>query len=276
MIIDGNAIAKEILARTKARADALPQSPRVVAVVVNETPATLSYLKIKESRAEEAGCLFSVARKDGLFTAPSLVTEVQNTPGDALIIQLPLPPALNTQFVCDAIPLAKDADVLSSAARDKFERGDALALLPPVVGAVRQILAVGSVDPKGKKAVVIGAGFLVGAPVAVWLTQQGAEVMVITLESGTENLSTALATADIIVSGAGSPKLITPEIIKEGVVLIDAGTAESDGTIVGDADPACAAKCAIFTPVPGGVGPISVACLFENAVLLAESKPFIS
>jgi len=78
-----------------------------------------------------------------------------------------------------------------------------------------------------------------------------------------------LSTADIVVSGAGVPYLIKPEHLKQGVVLIDAGTSESDGAIVGDADPSCAEKCSVFTPVPGGVGPLAVACLFENAVLLA-------
>ena len=91
---------------------------------------------------------------------------------------------------------------------------------------------------------------------------------VVTLESG--NLTAALRAADIIVSGAGSPHLIKPEMLQQGLALLDAGTSESDGALVGDADPACADKCSLFTPVPGGVGPVSVACLFENVVTLAE------
>jgi methylenetetrahydrofolate dehydrogenase (NADP+)/methenyltetrahydrofolate cyclohydrolase len=90
----------------------------------------------------------------------------------------------------------------------------------------------------------------------------------VTLESG--DLSASLRGADLIVSGAGSPHLVKPDMLKEGVVLIDAGTSESGGAIVGDADPACADKCSLFTPVPGGVGPLAVACLFDNVVTLAE------
>jgi 5,10-methylene-tetrahydrofolate dehydrogenase/methenyl tetrahydrofolate cyclohydrolase len=162
----------------------------------------------------------------------------------------------------------KDADVLSSSAREKFEREDPDALLPPVVAAIAEIFDTYTVVTKGKRAVVIGSGFLVGAPVATWLKQQGAEVVVLTSRS--ENVPEVLRTADIIVSGAGSPHLIKPEMLKEAVVLIDAGTSESGGVLAGDADPACATRCSLFTPVPGGVGPLAVAMLFENAVILAE------
>jgi methylenetetrahydrofolate dehydrogenase (NADP+)/methenyltetrahydrofolate cyclohydrolase len=259
MIVDGRALATEITARAKARAEKLPRRPTVVALVKNETPATKSYLKIKASRAEEAGCDFEVR------PFPSAYDDA-----DAVIIQLPLPEGVDMHAALDAIPVAKDADVLSAEAREKFDRGDADALVPPVTGAVREVLLQSKIDVKGKQAVVIGAGFLVGAPTATWLEQQGASVELLTIESTSEAFTAALRAADIIVSGAGSPHLIKPAMIKEGVVLIDAGTSELGGKIAGDADPACADKCAVFTPVPGGIGPIAVACLFENAVSLAQ------
>ncbi len=189
---------------------------------------------------------------------------------DAILVQLPLPSNIDMKAVCDSIPIEKDADVLSTAAREKFEKGDADALLPPVAGAIREIFAFGKVEVTGKKAVVIGDGWLVGKPAATWLAQQGAEVEVV--NSKTVDLAAALRAADIIVSGAGDAHIIKPEMLKDGVVLIDAGTSESSGVLAGDADPACAAKCPVFTPVPGGVGPIAVACLFDNAVTLAERK----
>ena len=259
MIIDGRALAAEILAKTKVRAEALTHKPKVVALVGSETPATKSYLKIKSARAADAGCDFEVR------TYPSTYSDAQ-----AVIIQLPLPEGVDTKAACDALPLEKDADVLSAEARTKFETGEEGALLPPVVGAVKKVLEVGRVEVVGKRAVVIGKGFLVGAPVATWLKQQGVEVTVVTKE--TADLFEALSTADIIVSGAGVPNLITPDVLKQGVVLIDAATSESNGVIAGDADPACADKCSIFTPVPGGIGPMAVACLFENAVHLAEAE----
>ena len=268
MIIDGRALANDVLARAKARADALGKAPRVAAVVTSETPATRSYLSIKAKRAVDAGCVLDVVRFPESTPTEILSVMLESLVADAALGQLPLAPSVNTKAVCDAIPVSKDADVLSDAARKKFERNDADALLPPVVGAVREIFARHGVSVKGKKAVVIGEGWLVGKPVATWLMQQGAEVETVTLESG--NLQEALKRVDIVVSGAGSPHLIKPQMLKEGTVLIDAGTSESGGEVVGDADPVCAHVCSLFTPVPGGVGPLAVACLFENAVILAE------
>lgn len=271
MIIDGRALAHDVLARTKARAEALGKAPRVAAVVTSETPATKSYLSIKAKRAIDAGCVLDVVRLPESTPTEILSVMLKSLVADAVLVQLPLAASVDAKSVCGAIPLSKDADVLSSAARAAFENVGELnspKLLPPVVGAVKEILEFGNVEIVGKNAVVIGDGWLVGKPVATWLMQQGTEVEVVTLESG--NLQEALKRADIVVSGAGSPHLIRPEMLKEGAVLIDAGTSESGGEVVGDADPACADVCSLFTPVPGGVGPLAVACLFENAVTLAE------
>jgi methylenetetrahydrofolate dehydrogenase (NADP+)/methenyltetrahydrofolate cyclohydrolase len=229
----------------------------LVYVAPEETAATRSYLKIKARSAEEAGCDFDETRSM-TFSARA----------DAVIVQLPLSSEMNTTEVLNAIPISQDADVLSNAAREKFERGDTDALLPPVVGALAKILNTEHIELKGKQTVVVGSGFLVGAPSAMWLAQQGALVTVV--NRTTANFQEVFRDADIIVLGAGTPHFIKPEMLKRGVVLIDAGTSESNGAIAGDADPTCADVCSIFTPVPGGLGPIAVACLFENVVLLAE------
>ena len=270
MIIDGRVLAKNMLARIRVRAEKLSPQPRVLAIVVSETPATLSYLKIKRMRAADAGCVLDVVRFPLGVSTAELRSAVAASDATAVIVQLPLPTGINAQEVCAAIPLLKDADVLSAAAREKFANNDADALLPPVVGAVREIFAHSNVDVKGKRAVVIGDGWLVGNPCAIWLKQQGADVKVLTIESVPEDLAAALCAADIVISGAGSPHLIKPDMIKDGVVLIDAGASESGGVVAGDADPSCAEKCSLFTPVPGGVGPLAVAYLFENVVSLAE------
>jgi methylenetetrahydrofolate dehydrogenase (NADP+)/methenyltetrahydrofolate cyclohydrolase len=255
MIIDGRALARDILARTSMRAARLPHTPRVVAYIAGApTPATESYLKIKAKSAAEAGCEFVTTDRSDFFHE-----------ADAAIVQLPTIP--EAMILLSEIPIEKDADVLSKASREKFERGDFDALLPPVVAALRHILEAGAVIIAGKKAVVIGDGFLVGKPATIWLRHELAHVTTVT---DSFNLGEYLADADIIVSGAGVPHFITPDLLKEGAVLIDAGTSESNGEVAGDADPSCADKCSLFTPVPGGVGPVAVACLFENAVTLAE------
>src|SRR3989338_5035585 len=121
MIIDGRAIAKDILARTRARAETLPHPPRVLAIVVNETPATLSYLKIKEMRAADAVCVLEIERFPLEVSAAELRSAASSAVADAVIVQLPLPESIDTKEVCNAISLLKDADVLSSGARGKFE-----------------------------------------------------------------------------------------------------------------------------------------------------------
>ena len=270
MIIDGRKMAERVLARTKVRAGLLSRIPYVVAITASSTPATRSYLAIKEKRATDAGCVFEIVRMSENTNTTELVAAVRSTDADAIIVQLPLPVDVDMKEVCDAIPVEKDADVLSCTARENFEKGEVGALLPPVIGAVREIFEKNSLEIRDKRTVVVGEGFLVGAPVAVWLTQQGARVNIIDTPASFAGARVTLAQADIIIAGAGSPHLIKPEMVKEGVVLIDAGTSESGGIIVGDADLACALRCSLFTPVPGGIGPLAVAFLFENAVTLAE------
>ena len=279
-------MAGEVLARAKERAESMGRAPKTVAIVTSETPATMSYLRIKERRAADAGCVLEVVRLPENTSTAELVATVlsASADSDAIIVQLPLAYGVDTKAVCDAIPVSKDADVLSSVARARFESGFSTSgvnassktpdvfppLLPPVVGAVREILKKNNVEVDGKRAVVIGEGWLVGKPCATWLAQQGAEVQVLTIQNSAEEKAAALRAAHIIISGAGSPHLIKPDMLTRGVVLIDAGTSELGGEVVGDADPACAEVCSLFTPVPGGIGPLAVACLFENVVSLAE------
>lgn len=272
MIIDGTKLAGEILARAKARAAQFDRVPTLRVITSGGNAATASYLKIKQKRATDAGVEMIVQTASSTATTAELVSMVMCATEDAVIVQLPLGDEVDTKAVLEAIPVQKDADVLSSASRT-LSGNTGLRnpyLLPPVAGAVADILKESGIEIEGKQAVVIGNGWLVGAPVAAWLAQQGATVTILTVENSNEEFTAALCAADIIVSGAGAPHLIKPGMIREGVALIDAGTTESGGILTGDADPACAPKCSIFTPVPGGVGPVTVAKLFENVITLAE------
>jgi 5,10-methylene-tetrahydrofolate dehydrogenase/methenyl tetrahydrofolate cyclohydrolase len=273
MNIDGRAIAADILRKTKEEMTAFGSAPIVRAVVVAPSPATESYLKVKSNKAHEAGMEMDVVRLADDATTEDVIVAVQTPGADAIIVQLPLPAHLDLRTILDAIPAAQDADVLSSAAYDSFVQKDDTALLPPVVGAVQEILMRSNISARDMNAVVLGSGRLVGMPVAEWLDQQGAEVTVLTKESPDQ---TRLGTADLIVSGAGSAHFIQPSMISDGVVLIDAGTSESSDTIAGDADPACAEQARVFTPVPGGVGPIAVACLFRNVGILVKRAQAIA
>lgn len=263
MTIDGRAIAAEILAEVKGQ-QAEPAAVR--AITIAPTPVTLSYLKIKEKAAVAAGMELTVVQLPADAEIDRVIEAIQAPGADAVVIQLPLPEELDEDYILARIPKDKDADVLSPYAREEG------ALIEPVADAVREILQRAGVDPAGKNAVVVGEGRLVGGPVAAWLKSAGADVL--TLNYQTFNLpesKAALRAADIVVSGAGVPHLIVPEMIKEGVVLIDAGTAEKGGALAGDVDPDCEPKASVFTPVPGGVGPVSVACLFRNVAQLRKT-----
>jgi methylenetetrahydrofolate dehydrogenase (NADP+)/methenyltetrahydrofolate cyclohydrolase len=239
----------------------------VRAVVIAPSAATESYLRIKTKKAEEAGMYLELIRMENDASADDILHKILLPGADAIIMQLPLPSAMNERAVLDAIPVGRDADVLSSTAYKGFLSGEADALLPPVVCAVSEILERANITVGGKRAIVIGNGRLVGAPVQAWLTREGAEVSVLTHEDFNEKKS-SLKEAEIVVSGAGSPHLVTPDMLTSGVVCIDAGTSESNGAIVGDFDPACVEIASTFTPVPGGVGPVAVACLFKNVAEL--------
>lgn len=265
MIIDGKKLASEVLARVRA---GVSRRPLVQAIVMQPSPATESYLRVKSARAHEAGMDFDVVRVENDAPTEELVRKITLSEADAIIVQLPVADHVDTRVVLEAIPIEKDADVLSAGARTKFEANESGALVPPVAGAVAEILASANIDPRGMHAVVVGEGWLVGKPCATLLSHMGAEVTHLTR---TSDIS-ILAEADLIVSGAGDPHFIKPEMIKEGVILIDAATSESSGKIAGDADPACASKCRLFTPVPGGVGPLAVAKLFENVKILLDKS----
>lgn len=264
MIIDGKAIAGEILEETKRLAIALPQVPSFAAIAVAPSPATQSYLRIKRRLAEDAGIRMEVVAPDAESTTEDLVALMREDTHDALIVQLPLPAPINQEAVLAVIPVAKDADVLSPAAR---ARG---VLMHPIAGAIDEIWKRTHVDPRGKSVVVIGNGWLVGQPVTAWLTKLGVSVTVVTKDAG--DISEACRTADIIVSGTGVPGLVTRSMVKEGVVIIDVGTSELGGSIAGDVAPDVAEVASVFTPVPGGVGPIAVACLMKNVVELARLR----
>jgi methylenetetrahydrofolate dehydrogenase (NADP+) / methenyltetrahydrofolate cyclohydrolase len=201
-------------------------------------------------------------------TEDDIIAKIQLPGADAIIVQLPLPEGFDTAKILSAIPTEKDADVLSGVSYEKFERGDEGAIVPPVAGAVGEILVREKVEAQGKRAVVVGQGKLVGRPVLALLRRMGADA--VTVLRDTPSPETILREADIIVSGVGQAHFITPEMIKDGVVLIDAGTSESNGSIAGDFHPDCAAKASVFTPVPGGVGPIAVAMLFKNVLQLLK------
>ncbi len=239
MIIDGKKIADEIL-------DEL-HGDFSLGIVMGDDATSNSFVRMKERAAVRVGVVvkrFSAEEFDKALLC------------DGVIVQLPIADA---EALLAKIPPQKDVDAL----------GKAPLVHAPVAEAVREVLTRANVEVKNKKAVVVGAGKLVGIPCAQLLQELGAKVVVVTLE---QRSLEELKDADIVVLGVGSPGLIKPEMLKQGVVLIDAGTSETGGKLSGDADPLCAEVASLFTPVPGGIGPIAVAMIFKNLFTLAKIR----
>ena len=241
MLVDGKKIAEDIIV---GLGESL-RGKRLGIVVGAQDSATDSFIKIKSRVAERLGVVVVRGELDELIKTCN-----------GVIVQLPIP---NSEALLATLPPEKDVDALCSAP----------LVRAPVAEAIAEVLRLHEVEPRGKKAAVVGAGRLVGAPAVKLLHELGADVEVVTSSDGS---LTSLKNADIVVLGAGEPGLIKPEMLKQGVVLIDAGTSEQGGKLAGDADPACAQVASVFTPVPGGIGPIAVAMIFKNLFDLAR-KP---
>lgn len=269
MLVNGKEIAAEVSARVREEFAQRTARSVLQVIMVGSDAVTEQFVRIKKRVADSVGVELVERRFPAVISTEALVTEIQNSvsAGDGIIVQLPLPEHIDVKKIQSVIPASHDVDCLGTQARRAFEEGNSV-LLPPVVGACKEILSRAGVDVAGKSAVVIGKGILVGAPSAVWLSQWGANVVALDEHDFLETYSKK---ADIIVLGAGVPHLLKPDMIKDGVVILDAGTSESGGKVVGDADPSCAEKAALLTPVPGGIGPVAVAKIFENLLVCTSS-----
>ena len=270
MRVLGKKIAEDIIVELLDTVRQSGKKPSLAIVYAGSNPVIENFIKIKMVMADKLGVsvqLFHLLNPttEKMVQIVSKISSDENING--IIIQLPLPIAIDSEEVLNSVSPSKDIDVLSKTAFADFAHGKSV-FMPPTAGAVAEIFSRHEVVLKDKKIVVVGNGALVGRPVKAWLRLKGLNPVIVT--SDTKNSTSLLLSADIIISGAGTPLFIKPDMIKDGVILIDAGTSEEGGKMLGDIDPTCEEKASLFTPVPGGVGPITVALLFKN--LLSTMK----
>lgn len=260
MIVDGKKIAEEIIAELGQNRKNFPPKLCLGVLMGESDAASQSFVKIKERVADKLQVVVvrELLNADSTTEAALRALERLSKTCAGIIVQMPLPPQIDLGAILAALPANLDVDAITE--NQKVVRA-------PVAEAVSEIFVRAKVSALNKNAIVVGAGKLVGAPVAELLQELGANVSVITQNRG--NL-VDLKDADIVVLGAGSPGMVTEDMLKEGVVLIDAGTSEAMGRLVGDADPKCAEVASVFTPVPGGIGPIAVTMIFKNLFILAK------
>jgi methylenetetrahydrofolate dehydrogenase (NADP+)/methenyltetrahydrofolate cyclohydrolase len=262
MLVDGRKIADDILLSVSEEVSKLSKTPNLVAITCAPNFETKKYLEMKIKKAASVGIGLNVVELPEDATTEQAVECViaVAAKSDGVVVQLPLPPHIDKDIVLKSVPVNKDPDVFSYG--EKRDR-----ILPPVVGALDEISQVYEVEWKNKKVVVLGKGTLVGIPAARYARKRGAKVRVYEEDTLDE---TSLKTADIIISGTGQPHFVTASMVSEGVVIFDAGTSEDGGVIMGDVHPDVANKASVFTPVPGGIGPITIAYLLSNLAVLAS------
>ncbi|MEI6581230.1 MAG: bifunctional 5,10-methylenetetrahydrofolate dehydrogenase/5,10-methenyltetrahydrofolate cyclohydrolase [bacterium] len=274
ILIDGKKLADEILNKIKKEVISLPFKPIFCDVLVGNDPASVQYVQIKKRRAESIGINFYDASFPSSITTEELIKEIEkinkipNMCG--IIVQLPLPQSIDTRKVLDAINPSLDVDCLGTIRSKEFYNGDMSLGFPAALSCVALLDSI-RFSLKDKKIVVLGNGELVGRPVTALLKVRGFSPVVVV--NKTENKKELIKDADVIISGIGSGKYITGDMIKNGAVLIDAGTSESNSGIIGDVDLESVKDVANFvSPVPGGVGPMTVAMLLNNVLEVGKNK----
>lgn len=273
-IIDGKGIAKIIRKELKEKVSELSKegrAPGLTVVLVGDSSASQTYVKFKERAADELGIFSQVIKKNEEISQGGLLNLIDDLNNDnkvdGILVQLPLPDHIDDKVIIEAIDPAKDVDGfhpintgrLFSGQKDKlrFE-----ACTP--MGIIELLERVG-IEIEGKKAVIVGRSNIVGKPIAHLLLDKNATVTI--CHSRTKDLAAEVLQADILIAAVGIADFINGDMLKDGVVVIDVGINRVDGKLVGDVDfDSAVQKASYITPVPGGVGPMTIAMLMKNTV----------
>lgn len=266
MMFDGKKLRDKILAELKTRIEKLKNKPTLAVVWAGEDFATARYIESKSRVAEHLGVRFNLIKYPDTVDANVIRNKIEELNKDdqitGIMIQLPLPKNIDQIGLIELIDKNKDVDAL------RFCAHLTCAFRPPTVLAIFETLKELKINIKNKIVAIVGKGFLVGAPLVRVLTGEVADLRV--ADETTPYIGTITLDADIVISAVGKAGLIKSAFIKKGVVLIDAGTSESGGSLAGDINPKAYTKASDYTPVPGGIGPVTIAMLMRNLVEAAE------
>lgn len=275
-IIDGKGIASGIKEDLKLRVAALKKAgiaPKLSVILVGDDPASQVYVRNKEKGCEQLGMLSDVIRMPADTTDELLINMIHSINKDnaihGLLVQLPLPKGLNEKRILDEISPAKDVDGLHLENMGKLFKGEKTAFVPCTPQGIMELIKSTGIDLNGKEAVVIGRSNIVGKPISILLLNANATVTM--CHSKTKNLNDVVGRGDVVVAAVGRAKLVKAEAVKEGAIVIDVGMNREGGKLVGDVDFASVKdKASYITPVPGGVGPMTIAMLLKNTIISAE------
>ena len=285
-LIKGNEIASELYGEIKERISALRSEGHSLClafVLIGNDPASEVYVRMKDKKCAELGIASITFRMPNDTTEEQLLRKIDELNRDknihGMLVQLPLPKHINEDRVIEAIDPMKDVDCFHPQNVGRMLIGNQI-FLPATPAGIQQMLIRSKIETAGKHVVIVGRSNIVGKPLAAMLMQKGkgADSTVTVVHSMTGNLSKITSQADILVAAVGKPNFVTADMVKEGAVVIDVGTNEIDDPtapkgkrLVGDVDmESVKDKVSAITPVPGGVGPMTICMLMSNAVTAAE------
>jgi len=271
-ILDGKALSKKIRSEVKIETEKLIQkhgkTPHLVVILVGDDAASETYVKSKERSSKKAGIKSTVIKKDSSITEKELISIIKDLNNDddvhGILLQLPIPKHIDSEKVINIIDPLKDVDGFSNHHVARLNKGlDALVPCTPL--GIMEMFKEYDINLEGKHAVVMGRSQIVGKPMASLLLKANATVTV--THSRTKDMKTITKQADILVVAVGKAKMVDESYIKEDAVLIDVGISRIDGKLYGDIDfEAVKDKASYITPVPGGVGPMTIAMLLKNTL----------
>lgn len=272
-IIDGKGFSKKVQQQVKEEHEILKdktgKTAGLAVIIVGENPASQVYIRNKTRACENVGFYSETIELPASISEDELVEEVkklnENDKINGILVQLPLPNHIDEMKIINTISPEKDVDGFHALNVGKMVLGDKTGFLPCTPYGIMQLLEEYKIDVVGKDVVIVGRSNIVGKPMALMLIEKGATVKV--CNSKTKDLSGKMQRADIIIAAAGVPKLVKAKDVKNGAVVIDVGINRVDGKLCGDVDyDEVIEKVSLITPVPGGVGPMTIASLIKNTL----------
>lgn len=274
-LISGKEVSAKVRADIKAQAEALGIQPGLAVIIVGENPASQVYVRNKKKACEEVGFYSVVEEMPESTTQDELIAKIKELEGDekihGILVQLPLPKHIDERAIIEVISPEMDVDAFHPVNVGALMLGTQ-SFQPCTPAGVMELLDHYGIDPSGKHCVVIGRSNIVGKPQAMLMLQRNATVTV--CHSKTKNLGEITAQADILVVAIGRAKFVGADMVKEGAVVIDVGmNRDENGKLCGDVDfEAVKEKASYITPVPGGVGPMTITMLLKNTLTAAKNK----
>lgn len=279
ILLDGKKIADQILKDLKKMIGTFTRPPGLAFVLVGEDPSSQTYVRMKKKKCIDIG----IVSRDKHFPADVAEKELiahikklnQDEAVDGILIQQPLPPHLRASTLMETVDPDKDVDGFHPVNMGRLLLGETNGFIPCTPEGIQQLLQAYKVPVSGKHVVILGRSNIVGKPLAALLLQKNphANATVTIAHTGTKNIKEVAHSADILIAAMGSPHFVKANMVKKGAVVVDVGINRNGSKIVGDVDfDAVAPLCSHITPVPGGIGPMTIAMLLSNTALSVEKK----